>query len=310
MKKRAFLRYRKDGDLIAGSLVITTNGSFPSGQGIWKEVSTNICCATPVNTITCIEIDVTPTNDDPDRFSDVFIRSFVFTDTTSQVLVYWGDGAISGYDMYDDGTTSFGLNANHKYDEVNKTYTIRACFSSIENTKDFTFETLDPYYVTEIRGVKKFSALDQLDLDFQNFSFIDLSGMNSLTELDLSDNILLSSVNFGSGLPNLEKLFLDKCAFTGSFNATIFPSLQLINVGNNTNLTGLDISGLVNLTIVVASNCALTQDQVDDILIELDTNGLTDGIVVLNGGTNATPSALGLAAAASLLLKNWTVTLN
>lgn len=42
-KKRAFVRYTKDGKIVPGSLIIT-NGSYPNGPAIWKEVSTNLCC--------------------------------------------------------------------------------------------------------------------------------------------------------------------------------------------------------------------------------------------------------------------------
>jgi hypothetical protein len=43
-KKRAFVRYTKQGKLIPGSLIVTTNGDYPDKSATWKEVSTDLCC--------------------------------------------------------------------------------------------------------------------------------------------------------------------------------------------------------------------------------------------------------------------------
>ena len=44
MKKRAFVRYSKNGKVVPGSLILTS-GSFPSGPSTWKEVPADLCCA-------------------------------------------------------------------------------------------------------------------------------------------------------------------------------------------------------------------------------------------------------------------------
>ena len=56
--------------------------------------------------------------------------------------------------------------------------------------------------------------------------------------------------------------------------------------------------------------CALDQTSVDNILVSLDTAGQSNGVVNLDGGTSAAPSATGLAAKASLQGKGWTVFTN
>lgn len=43
-KKRAFVRYTKSGEIVPGSLIITTNGGYPDKSSLWKEVTTNECC--------------------------------------------------------------------------------------------------------------------------------------------------------------------------------------------------------------------------------------------------------------------------
>lgn len=43
-KKRAFVRYTKSGEIVPGSLIITTNGGYPDKSSLWKEVTVDQCC--------------------------------------------------------------------------------------------------------------------------------------------------------------------------------------------------------------------------------------------------------------------------
>jgi len=43
-KKRAFVRYTKSGEIVPGSLIITTNGGYPDKSSLWQEVSADKCC--------------------------------------------------------------------------------------------------------------------------------------------------------------------------------------------------------------------------------------------------------------------------
>lgn len=45
MKKRAFVRYSKQGKIVPGSLILTS-GSHPNGPSTWKEVPADLCCET------------------------------------------------------------------------------------------------------------------------------------------------------------------------------------------------------------------------------------------------------------------------
>jgi hypothetical protein len=42
MKKRAFARYTKKGQLVPGSLIITTQGGYPNKTSLWKEVDVDL----------------------------------------------------------------------------------------------------------------------------------------------------------------------------------------------------------------------------------------------------------------------------
>ena len=43
MKKRAFIKYTKKGNIIPGSLIITTNGGYPV-DGLYYETPIDLCC--------------------------------------------------------------------------------------------------------------------------------------------------------------------------------------------------------------------------------------------------------------------------
>jgi hypothetical protein len=53
-RKRAFVRYSKNGKIVPGSLIVTA-GSFPQGSSTWNEVPADLCCDNPI-TIT-YEVD-------------------------------------------------------------------------------------------------------------------------------------------------------------------------------------------------------------------------------------------------------------
>jgi hypothetical protein len=46
-KKRAFVRYTRNGKLVPGSLIITTNGGYPDKVSLWEEVKVDLCCEEP-----------------------------------------------------------------------------------------------------------------------------------------------------------------------------------------------------------------------------------------------------------------------
>lgn len=58
------------------------------------------------------------------------------------------------------------------------------------------------------------------------------------------------------------------------------------------------------------TSCALTQTSVDNILVSMDTSGVTNGTLSINGGTSSAPGAAGTTAASNLVGKGWTVVTN
>ena len=82
------------------------------------------------------------------------------------------------------------------------------------------------------------------------------------------------------------------CSSLTSFPANMFDACPA------TNFTGAFVG------------CALNQTSIDNILVSIAAAGTSGGTLNMTGGTNATPSATGLAAKATLVGRGWTVTHN
>jgi hypothetical protein len=49
-KKRAFVRYSKQGKIVPGSLILT-GGSYPQGPATWNEVPVDLCCNSGIKVV-------------------------------------------------------------------------------------------------------------------------------------------------------------------------------------------------------------------------------------------------------------------
>ena len=58
------------------------------------------------------------------------------------------------------------------------------------------------------------------------------------------------------------------------------------------------------------TSCALNETSVDNILVSIDSSGVTNGTLSIEEGTSSPPSSTGLAAKLSLQARGWTVTTN
>ena len=88
-------------------------------------------------------------------------------------------------------------------------------------------------------------------------------------------------------------------------------SLNNLDVYYCTLLADLDISGCTSLRYIYAYGCAFDELLVDQILADLIANGVSDGYLRINGGTNSPPSDPdGLAMMAVLIDRGWNVYTN
>jgi hypothetical protein len=195
--------------------------------------------------------------------------------------------------------------------------------------------------VTSFTGLQNLTNIQQFRADYNSLTSIDLSGLSSLTLVDLSDNDLPGSgtnspvsVNL-SGCTSLETLYLDdndlsagfpdlsdctslsymdfdQCGLVGSIDISNLPSLEYIDFSQNFGLTELIISRNQPLgdngNEVTLNDCGFSQTVVDNILLELASGSVSNGYVGLennNGGTNAAPGQIGRDSLFILDSRGW-----
>ena len=193
--------------------------------------------------------------------------------------------------------------------------------------------------ITSITGLQNLPNLTNFNADYNGLQSVNLSGLTNLVIVDISNCDVpgtttnsLTSVNL-SGCTALTTLRLNDSEFSGGIpSLTGLTSLSTVNFGRVNSPSIIDMSGVVNLedadffqntnltSLIIADtqpilylgvrNCALTETAVDDILVILSNNGVSNGEVTLDGGTSATPSATGLAAKTVLEGNGWTVSVN
>lgn len=131
----------------------------------------------------------------------------------------------------------------------------------------------------------------------------------------------LLSLNF-SLFPNITGALPSMASLTATDTSVIFDALGVTGnipappphanqygVGDCAGITGYAGGAFpANLLNAFFSGNALTQAAVDALLAAAVAGGASGGTLALEGGTNATPSAAGLASKATLVGRGWTVT--
>jgi hypothetical protein len=256
-KKRAFVRYSKQGKIVPGSLILTA-GSYPNGPSTWKEVPADLCCNNLQDGgyTCCIAIQAIADEESGLYGFTLQVRnggpnltgSIQWTPTVSESFSLLADG--SDYDF--------------EYDlEGLIPHTVYLCIDNPSQIEDFEIG-FGPGQATSISNLQKLEGIEEWDGDDMLFTSLDFTGITTMTDL----------------------------------------------YNDRTGLQHINITGCINLNDVDLANNNLTQASVDHVLITLDDNGLSNGYVDLTGGTNDIPSALGLAAEASLVIKGWDVFVN
>jgi len=264
---------------------------------------------------------------------------FTSTEETIEFTINWGDGTIHE----DSGYGGFYFE-NHTYAEVGE-YTVTVTFDDPLKILILNFPGYGDDYagISSITGLQSLSNLQEFRADDNYLVSVDLSGLSNLTYVEIGDNFIvgtstpsLTTVNlsgctaleelrlddsdFSGGIPdltglnNLKFLDVDESDISGSVDISFLPSLDDFDFSKNSNLTELIISSSqplgLNGQYLNATDCGLTQASVDAILVALSLNGITGATIDLQGGTNATPSATGLAAKDVLEGNGWTVLIN
>ena len=267
--------------------------------------------------------------------------NFDFTSTNEPIefTIDWGDGTI-----HEDSGVGGYYEEDHEYAEAGE-YTVTVTFDDPLKILQLDFPGFDDDYagISSITGLQSLSNLQEFRADYNFLESVDLSGLSNLTYVDISDCDLpnsstasLTTVNlsgctaleelrlddsdFSGGIPdltgltNLKFVDFDDSDISGSVDISFLPSLDDFDFSQNSNLTELIISSSqplgLNGQYVNAGDCGLTQASVDAILVALSLNGISGATIDLQGGTNAIPSATGLAAKTVLEGNGWEVYIN
>ena len=199
--------------------------------------------------------------------------------------------------------------------------------------------------ITSITGLQNLTNLQNFYADWNSLTTIDLSGMTSLINVDISDNNTVDESNSNSltsvnvtGCTNIQALYLDdsdfsengtssiqgladltscevidldQCGLSGTVDLSTLTNLQSVDVNGNIGISNLILSDtFAPINFLNANDNALTVSSVNNILIKLDEGGATSGEVDIRDGTNAAASGLGIDAAVNLDGKGWIINLN
>ena len=191
--------------------------------------------------------------------------------------------------------------------------------------------------ITSITDLQNLPNLQTFNAEFNGLQSVNLSGLTSLLNVDISDNnipggstnsltsvnlsgstaveeLLLDGSDFSAGIPSLVGLTslsiidFDQCSISGVVDLSGLSVLTELDFSGNTALTSIIIADTQPISNFYGNNCALTETAVDDILVTLSNSIVSSGFVNITGATNAFPSATGFAAKITLRDgKNWNV---
>lgn len=199
--------------------------------------------------------------------------------------------------------------------------------------------------ITSITGLQNLTNLQNFYADWNSLTTVDISGMSSLVDVDISDNNTIDGENDNSltsinvtgceniltlrlddsnfltngassvvGLSDLTSctiIDLDQCSIGGTVDLSALTNLEFVDVGGNINITNLILPDTIApINFLNVSSNALTQTSINNILLNLDENGISSGEIAAQGGTNASPSGSGLDAAVNLNGKGWILSFN
>ncbi|MFZ0595886.1 MAG: T9SS type A sorting domain-containing protein [Flavobacterium sp.] len=126
--------------------------------------------------------------------------------------------------------------------------------------------------IKNLTGIKEFVSLQELNLNYQQLSSLDLSGMTTLLNVQLYANDL-KNINL-SGLSNLQSLSCGSNELT-TLDLTGLTNLTYLGCGQNS-LTSLNLTGLTKLETLQCN---------ENVIKSLDVSGLIN-LITLNFGYN------------------------
>jgi hypothetical protein len=242
-KKRAFVRYSKQGKIVPGSLILTS-GSYPNGSSTWSEVPADLCC----NTIQdggytcCIAIQA---------IADVESGQYGFTLQTRNGgpnltgSIQWTSVVSESFSLVADGS-----DYDFEYDlEGLIPHTVYLCIDNPSQIQDFEIG-FGPGQAVAISNLQKLEGIDEWDGDDMAFTSLDFTGITTFRQL-YNQSSGLVHINI-TGCINLDDVNLNNNALT---QASVDHVLITLDSGG---LTGgfVDVSGGTNSAPSVLGSAA------------------------------------------------------
>ena len=200
-----------------------------------------------------------------------------------------------------DGSISTGTTPNPVLDQTGN-YAVKCSDWDAVTAIAFNIDT-----VTAMENLHLFTSLDILRCFTNDISVLDITSLPiSLRILSCHTNPNLEILDI-SGKTTLQQILCNDCSIS-TLDTSELASLTKLRCEDNS-ITSLDLALCTVLTDIRCNNNGMSEAAVDNILADLVTAGANNGTILMHG-TNATPSAAGLANKAILQAapRNWTVT--
>jgi len=239
-KKRAFVRYSKNGKIVPGSLILTA-GSYPQGSSTWNEVPADLCCLQPQDYSSCLALQAIPDESLNYGFS-------LQTDNGGPNMtgtIYWAPGVQEEFTLPSNGNT---YDFFYSFEDA-VPHTVYLCINNPSQLQDFELG-FGPGDTVSVNNAYKLNGLQEWDSDDMNIYSLDLSGLSSLEQL-FHGNTILAHVNI-TGCTNLIDVDLTN-------NALVEASVDhvLITLDNNGLSNGfVDLGGGTNAAPSVTGSAA------------------------------------------------------
>ena len=177
-KKRAFVRYSKQGKIVPGSLILTA-GSYPNGPSTWKEVSADLCCLIPEDYKSCLALQVVPEDIDGFYTYGFSLDTFNVPGKFLSGTIYWEPGKEEHFNLPATGDT---YDFQYLYSNSAVT-TVYLCLNKASGIlQDFELG-FGPGETVAVNNAQALSGVEEWDSDDMDIYSLDLSNMKGLKQL-------------------------------------------------------------------------------------------------------------------------------
>lgn len=295
---KAYSRFDGTGRIVPGSTVLRRN---KPKVGNWVEVQAYECCV-PSTCSQPLVMEVQPA----EGFFEFGFR--VNNPNTVKGIIDWNDGITETFNLTNDPGYTYFQHTYSTNDYIPRTVTV--FFDSVVGFDNLEIGDTDGWHVLSVSNLPAIfagSSIQQVDADGSLIQSLDVSGL-PITDLFALECPNLAYLNV-QGCTSLQEIDLDGDAFE-IIDLSGCTNLEFAYLYDNGSLETVIIDDCPNIIELDIRNSALSTSNVDYLLVTLDNNGLSNGIVDLRGGTNGAPSVTGLAARANLISNGWTALTN